>query len=69
MNVKRGIFRLWIAASVIWFIGVLIVFYIGVDQAHIAEALPLALLAAVIPPVLLKIAFSALGWIVRGFAR
>ena len=69
MSVKRGIFRLWIATSVTWLIGVLIVFYIGVDKAHVAEALPLALLSAVIPPVLLKIVFSVLGWIFRGFAR
>lgn len=69
MSVKRGIFRLWFAISVLWFIGVIIVFYIGVDKAHFAEALPVALLSAVIPPVLLKIAFSVAGWIVRGFAR
>jgi hypothetical protein len=69
MSVKRGIFRLWITISVIWSIGVIIVFYMGVDKAHFAEALPVALFSAVIPPVLLKIAFSVVGWIVRGFAH
>jgi hypothetical protein len=69
MNVKQGIFRLWVAASVIWMAVVLVVFYIAVDNNHVADALPLALAAALIPPALLKIAFSVVGWIISGFIR
>jgi hypothetical protein len=69
MNVKRGIFRLWIAASVVWFAVVLIVFHIAVDDNHVAEVLPLALAAALVPPALLRIAVSILGWIISGFVR
>jgi hypothetical protein len=69
MNVKRGIFRFWLAASIIWMAMVLVVFHIAVDNNHVADALPLALAAALIPPALLKIAFSVIGWIISGFIR
>jgi hypothetical protein len=69
MNIQRGILRFWLAVSVIWIAVVVVAFHIGVDAQHVAGAVPLELAVALVPPALLRIAFSVVGWIISGFMR
>jgi hypothetical protein len=69
MNIKRGIFRFWLAISVVWIAVVVVVFHIGVDANHAADAAPWEFAAAIIPPAMLWIGFSVAGWIIAGFMR
>jgi hypothetical protein len=69
MNIQRGVLRFWFAVSVIWITVVVIAFHIGVDAQHATDAVPLELAVALVPPGLLRIGFSVVGWIISGFMR
>jgi hypothetical protein len=73
MNIKRGLFRLWVVASVIWvvfLVTMVIIHAIDVDKYPSAKDYQILALLSVVPPAAL-LAIGNIGnfvlWIIKGF--
>jgi hypothetical protein len=68
MDWRRGLFRLWVMASVIWVVAVIALFLPAALGEDLHGWFGLAAFV-VLPPVLLLMLGRTLGWVLSGFRQ